>query len=142
MGFALGLARPNAGRTGDNPSVGCVLVKGGALAGWGATAEGGRPHAEEIALRLAGDKARGATAYVTLEPCAQRSSGAPSCAELLVMAGVARVVAATRDPHPNAAGAGLAHLQAAGIEVEIGVREAEARALNGAFLGQWGGAAD
>src|SRR3954467_4310994 len=97
MRRAIDLARVNLGRTGSNPSVGCVIVRDGAVVGEGATGEGGRPHAEEVALDRAGAAARGATAYVTLEPCGQRSSGAASCGERLAGAGVARVVIACAD---------------------------------------------
>lgn len=137
MRRALSLAAPGVGFTGDNPSVGCVIVKGGVIVGEGATAAGGRPHAEETALPPAGD-IRGATAYVTLEPCAKRSTGAMSCADRLIGAGVARVVIAARDPHPYAAGVGIERLRAAGIAVEVGLFEAEARALNAAFFAKWG----
>ncbi len=134
MQRALAIAAPGVGRTLRNPSVGCVIVNDGVVVGEGATGEGGRPHAEELALAVAGDKARGATVYVTLEPCARRSSGASSCSYLLLQAGVARVVIATTDPHPFAAGTGVAWLRAAGIEVIIGVREVEARAAMVSFL--------
>lgn len=137
MQRALELAAANVGKTGDNPSVGCVIVKDGAVVGEGATADGGRPHAEEVALAAADDAARGATVYVTLEPCAKRSSGATSCADLLIAAGVARVVIATGDPHPNAAGVGVERLRAAGVVVESGVMEADARALNLSFLSRF-----
>lgn len=137
MRRALDLAAALVGRTGENPAVGCVIVKDGVVVGEGATAEGGRPHAEEIALAQAGARTRGATAYVTLEPCAGRSSGAASCSDLLIEAGVARVLIATSDPHPMAAGAGVVRLRAAGVAVEIGLMEAEARAANAAFLAKW-----
>lgn len=137
MARALALAAAMAGKTAPNPAVGCVIVKDGAMIGEGATGEGGRPHAEEIALGAAGAAARGATAYVTLEPCAQRSTGAPSCAARLRDADVARVVIACRDPHPNAAGAGVDLLINAGIEVAVGVMEGEARALNADFIAKW-----
>lgn len=137
MSRSLALAAPMIGRTGENPSVGCVIEKNGAIVGEAATANSGRPHAEERALAQAGADARGATAYVTLEPCAKRTSGAPSCADLLIQAGVARVVIAARDPHPNAAGAGVERLRAAGIVVEIGLMEAEARAQNADFFARW-----
>lgn len=139
MRRALALAAAQAGCTGDNPAVGCVIVKGGAVVGEGATADGGRPHAEEQALAQAGATARGAIAYVTLEPCAKRSSGAVSCADLLIEAGVAGVVIAAHDPHPFAAGAGPERLRAAGIAVEIGLMEAEAHAQNADFFAKWGG---
>ena len=140
MRRALELASANAGRTGDNPSVGCVIVVGGVVVGEGATAAGGRPHAEELALAKAGERARGATAYVTLEPCARRSTGGTSCADLLIAAGVARVVIATGDPHPYAVGVGVERLNAAGIAVDTGVLETEARALNADFFARWSGA--
>lgn len=139
MRRALELAGAGLGRTGDNPSVGCVIVKDGAVAGEGATAEGGRPHAEEFALTAAGERARGATAYVTLEPCAHRSTGGVACSDLLINAGVARVVVAASDPHPYAAGVGVERLRAAGITVELGLMEAEARAQNADFFAKWGG---
>lgn len=136
MRRALELAAANMGRTGDNPSVGCVIVRDGAMLGEAATAPGGRPHAEEQALDAAGD-ARGAIAYVTLEPCAKRSAGGVSCTDRLIAAGVAHVVIAARDPHPNAAGVGIERLKAAGVQVEIGLFEDEARAQNSAFLTRW-----
>jgi pyrimidine deaminase RibD-like protein len=139
MRRALELAAFGVGRTGDNPSVGCVIVKDGAVAGEGATAEGGRPHAEENALAQAGLIARGASAFVTVEPCAKRSTGAMSCADRLIDAGVARVVIAARDPHPFASGVGIERLRAAGVQVEIGLMEAEARAQNAEFFAKWGG---
>ncbi|MBX9746589.1 MAG: bifunctional diaminohydroxyphosphoribosylaminopyrimidine deaminase/5-amino-6-(5-phosphoribosylamino)uracil reductase RibD [Hyphomonadaceae bacterium] len=137
MRRALDLAAAHVGRTGDNPAVGCVIVSGGFAVGEGVTALGGRPHAEEQALAQAGDAAHGADVFVTLEPCAQRSAGGTSCSDLLLNAGVARVVIAARDPHPNAAGVGVERLRAAGIAVELGVMEAEARAQNLAFLARW-----
>jgi len=133
MRRAIDLARAQAGKTTPNPSVGCVLVRGDAVIGEGATADGGSPHAEEIALR--GVDARGATAYVTLEPCAQRSKGGKGCSVLLAEAGVARVVFASLDPHPN--GAGLETLENAGIAVTVGVLAKEARAVNPAFFAAW-----
>lgn len=135
MRRALAVAGRNVGATGDNPSVGCVLVKDGMVLAEAATAPGGRPHAEEQAL--AGVDARGATAFVTLEPCAKRTSGGVSCSDHLVEAGVARVVIAARDPHPFADGAGVARMCAAGIVVELGVLEAEARAQNADFFALW-----
>ena len=137
MQRALALAAPMIGRTGDNPAVGCVLALGDAVFGEGVTAEGGRPHAEERAIAASGGAAQGLTAYVTLEPCAKRSAGGVACADRLIEAGVARVVIATRDPHPNAAGAGIERLRAAGIAVEIGAMEEEARAQNAAFFARW-----
>jgi diaminohydroxyphosphoribosylaminopyrimidine deaminase/5-amino-6-(5-phosphoribosylamino)uracil reductase len=137
MRNALTLAGLQAGKTGDNPAVGCVLAKDDLVISAAATADGGRPHAEEQALAEAGAAAKGATAFVTLEPCAQRSAGGVSCADALIQAGVSRVVIAAEDPHPNAAGAGLQRLRAAGIVVEIGLMREEAEALNAAFIARW-----
>jgi diaminohydroxyphosphoribosylaminopyrimidine deaminase/5-amino-6-(5-phosphoribosylamino)uracil reductase len=136
MARAIAVAETMRGCTAPNPVVGCVLVKNGAAIAEAATAEGGRPHAEEQALARAGD-ASGATAYVTLEPCAQRSSGAPSCADLLIAARVTRVVIAAADPHPFASGQGVERLRAAGLAVESGLMQSEARAQNPAFFAQW-----
>ena len=133
MRRAIGLARKNVGLTADNPSVGCVIVRDGEVLGEAATAPGGRPHAEEQALQIAGSAARGATAYVTLEPCGERSSGAPSCSELLVAAGVARVVVARADSSPMAAGRGVERLRAAGISTALGVLADEAATLYVAY---------
>lgn len=135
MQRALALAAQGAGRTGPNPSVGCVIAKDGVVVSEARTADGGRPHAEELALANAA--ARGATAYVTLEPCARRTAGGTSCADLLIQAGVARVVIAASDPHPYAAGVGVERLRAAGIAVEVGLFADEARAQNAAFFAQW-----
>lgn len=133
MKQALALAARGLGRTWPNPAVGCVLVKDGLIVGRGWTQPGGRPHAERIALDMAGDAARGATAYVTLEPCAHHGK-TPPCAEGLIAAGVVRVVSALTDPDPRVAGRGHAMLRAAGISVTEGVMEAEARTLQAGFL--------
>jgi pyrimidine deaminase RibD-like protein len=133
MRRAIALAAENLGRTGDNPSVGCVIVKDDRVVGEGATGLGGRPHAEEIALDQAGETARGATAYVTLEPCAKRSAGGLSCSERLVRSGVRRVVVACEDPSTFADGHGAARLRAAGIELQLGVLAAEAAGLYVAY---------
>jgi diaminohydroxyphosphoribosylaminopyrimidine deaminase/5-amino-6-(5-phosphoribosylamino)uracil reductase len=133
MDRALRLAEQGVGRTSPNPMVGAVLVRDGRMVGEGAHLRAGGPHAEAVALEAAGPAARGATCYVTLEPCAHVGR-TPPCADALVRAGVARVVAACRDPHHLVDGRGLARLQAAGVAVRVGVREAEARALNRAFL--------
>ena len=133
MRRAIALAAANVGRTAENPSVGCVLVKDGAVIAEAATAEGGRPHAEELALAAAGEAARGAVAYVTLEPCAARSTGAASCSERLVQAGVARVVVACADASKFAAGQGQARLSGAGIAVETGLLADEAAMLYGRY---------
>ena len=129
MRRAVWLARPRTGATGGNPTVGCILVAGGQIAGEAATAPGGRPHAEEQAVAKAGAAARGATAYVTLEPCGERSTGAPPCADRLIAAGVKRVVFGAADPSRYAGGRGPARLRAAGLEVARGVLEVESIAL-------------
>ena len=133
MAHALGLARRGLGRVWPNPAVGCVIVAGGRVVGRGTTGPGGRPHAETVALAMAGAAAQGATAYVTLEPCAHHGQ-TPPCADALVAAGVARVVTATADPDPRVSGRGHAILRAAGIEVAAGVMAAEAQALQKGFL--------
>ena len=130
---ALRLAARARGRTSPNPMVGCVLVKGGRIVGAGYHHRAGLPHAEAEALAAAGRKARGATAYVTLEPCNHIGRTGP-CSEALIAAGVARVVVAMADPNPKVAGGGAARLRAAGIPVEIGLCEAEARELVGGFV--------
>lgn len=134
MGAALALAERTRGRTAPNPNVGCVIVRDGRVVGRGWTQPGGRPHAEAMALAEADATSRGATCYVTLEPCAHESPRGPACADLLVAAGVSRVVAALRDPDPRTDGAGLARLDAAGIAVDAGVRDAEARRSMAGFL--------
>ena len=134
MRRAIAVARTTFGLTEPNPTVGCVLMKDGVVVAEAATAPGGRPHAEEQALAAAGEAARGATAYVTLEPCGARSSGGPSCAERLAAAGVARVVVACEDPSPYASGQGTARLAAAGVAVETGALAEEARELAAAFI--------
>lgn len=133
MAHALRLARQGLYSTHPNPRVGCVIVRDGQLLGEGWHQRAGEPHAEVHALRQAGDRARGATAYVTLEPCSHYGR-TPPCAEALVTAGVARVVAAMRDPNPLVAGRGLERLRSVGIEVASGVLESEARELNIGFV--------
>lgn len=133
MARALELARKGIYSAHPNPRVGCVIVRDGQIVGEGWHARAGEPHAEVHALRQAGDKARGATAYVTLEPCSHHGR-TPPCADALVKAGVGRVVAAMQDPNPEVAGRGLLRLVAAGITTQSGVLEAEARALNKGFL--------
>ena len=133
MALALALAERGLGSVWPNPAVGCVLVQDGRIAGRGWTQPGGRPHAETEALARAGDAARGATCYTTLEPCAHHGETGP-CAEALVQAGIARAVVAVEDPDPRVAGRGNALLEAAGIEVAKGCMEEEARALNAGFL--------
>ena len=130
MHRAIEVAARNLGLTAPNPVVGCVLVKDGVVIAEAATAPGGRPHAEEQALAQAGEGARGATAYVTLEPCGARSiPGGVSCAERLSQAQVARVVIACDDPSPYASGRGLERLAEAGVPVTLGVLADEAAHL-------------
>ncbi len=133
MTLALALARRGLGNVWPNPAVGCVIVSAGRVVGRGWTQPGGRPHAERRALDQAGAAARGATAYVTLEPCAHHGK-TPPCSEALIAAGVARVVSAQEDPDPRVSGRGHAMLRAAGVTVDTGVLEAEARALQAGFL--------
>ncbi|MDV4311787.1 bifunctional diaminohydroxyphosphoribosylaminopyrimidine deaminase/5-amino-6-(5-phosphoribosylamino)uracil reductase RibD [Acinetobacter indicus] len=133
MQRAIELARLGQYSTKPNPNVGCVLVKDGQLVGEGYHPRAGQPHAEVFALRDAGDAARGATAYVTLEPCAHYGR-TPPCAKGLVEAGVARVVVACPDPNPLVAGKGVQILRDAGIQVEVGVLEQQAHQLNQGFL--------
>ncbi len=125
MHAATALARRGLGSTWPNPSVGCVLVRDGRVVGRGVTAVGGRPHAETVALAMAGETARGATAYVTLEPCSHHGV-TPPCADALIAAGVVRVVVACGDPDPRVDGRGLARLRDAGIAVQTGVLASEA----------------
>ncbi|MDP5308081.1 bifunctional diaminohydroxyphosphoribosylaminopyrimidine deaminase/5-amino-6-(5-phosphoribosylamino)uracil reductase RibD [Paracoccus spongiarum] len=133
MAHALRLARRGLGNVWPNPAVGCVLVAQGEVVGRGWTQPGGRPHAEAMALAQAGPRARGATAYVTLEPCAHHGR-TPPCAEALIAAGVRRVVSALTDPDPRVAGRGHAMLRAAGCEVREGVLQAAACELQAGFL--------
>lgn len=134
MQLALALGRRGQGRTWPNPAVGAVIVKDGVIVGRGWTQPGGRPYAEPEALKRAGDAARGATLYVTLEPCSHFGKS-PPCADAIIAAGIARVVSAIEDPNPEVGGQGHARLRAAGIEVEIGLcREEAARDHAGHFL--------
>ena len=133
MRAALGLAARGLGNTWPNPAVGCVLVKDGAVIGRGWTQPGGRPHAETQALDRAGESARGATAYVTLEPCSHHGR-TPPCCDALIRGGIARVVVALRDPDARVDGRGFARLRDAGITVEEGLLGAEAAALNAGFI--------
>ncbi|WHS59710.1 bifunctional diaminohydroxyphosphoribosylaminopyrimidine deaminase/5-amino-6-(5-phosphoribosylamino)uracil reductase RibD [Pseudomonas sp. G2-4] len=133
MARALELARRGHYTTDPNPRVGCVIVRDGQIVGEGWHIRAGEPHAEVHALRAAGAQARGATAYVTLEPCSHHGR-TPPCADALVNAGVARVVTAMQDPNPEVAGRGLQRLAQAGIATESGVLEGEARLLNQGFL--------
>lgn len=133
MAEALALARAGLGRVWPNPSVGCVLVRDGQVVGRGATQPGGRPHAEVVALAEAGAAAEGSTAYVSLEPCAHYGK-TPPCADALVRARVARCVVALEDPDPRTDGKGVQRLRDAGIEVLVGLHEAEASEMNAGFF--------
>lgn len=126
MGLALALGRRELGRTWPNPAVGAVIVKDGQIVGRGWTQPGGRPHAEIEALRRAGEMARGATLYVTLEPCSHHGKS-PPCADAVIASGIARVVSAMEDPNPEVAGRGHARLRSAGIAVDVGIEAAAAR---------------
>ncbi len=133
MARALRLAERGAFTTRPNPMVGCVIAHGDDVVGEGWHQRQGEAHAEVFALQAAGDRAKGATAYVTLEPCAHSGSTGP-CADALIAAGVARVVCAMRDPFPKVDGAGIDRLKAAGITVEVGLMDVQARELNRGFL--------
>ncbi len=133
MAQALRLAERGLWTTRPNPRVGCVIVRDGEVVGEGAHLRAGESHAEVHALAMAGERARGATAYVTLEPCSHHGR-TPPCAEALLEAGIGRVVAAMPDPNPQVAGRGLARLQAAGVETAVGLLAAEAEALNPGFV--------
>src|SRR5690606_3281481 len=137
MTRALRLAERGAYTTRPNPMVGCVIVDGDEVIGEGWHQRAGEAHAEVLALQAAGERARGATVYVTLEPCAHTGSTGP-CADALVAAGIGRVVAAMRDPFPQVDGAGFERLRAAGIEVAQGLMEEQARALNRGYLSRLG----
>jgi diaminohydroxyphosphoribosylaminopyrimidine deaminase / 5-amino-6-(5-phosphoribosylamino)uracil reductase len=126
MRRAIAAGRRTRGATAENPAVGCVIVRDGAIVAVAATGEGGRPHAETIAIEMAGKTARGGTAYVTLEPCSHHGR-TPPCADALVSAGIVRVVTGIEDPDPRVSGAGHARLRAAGIEVQEGVLAEEVR---------------
>ncbi|MBX5133155.1 riboflavin biosynthesis protein RibD [Rhizobium sp. L9] len=133
MASAIHLSRRHLGRTATNPSVGCLIVRDGVVVGSAVTALGGRPHAEPQALAEAGERARGATAYVTLEPCSHHGK-TPPCAEALIAYGVARVVISVTDPDPRVSGRGIAMLRQAGIEVDAGVLETEGRRSLAGYL--------
>ena len=133
MRAALALARRGLGAVWPNPAVGCVIVNAGRVVGRGWTQPGGRPHAETEALRRAGAAARGAAAYVSLEPCSHWGR-TPPCADALIEAGVRRVVVAIEDPDPRVAGSGIARLRAAGLAVETGLCAEEAAEINAGFL--------
>ncbi|QMW22314.1 bifunctional diaminohydroxyphosphoribosylaminopyrimidine deaminase/5-amino-6-(5-phosphoribosylamino)uracil reductase RibD [Sandaracinobacteroides saxicola] len=139
MAAALALATRGRGSSAPNPNVGCIVTAGGHVIGRGWTQPGGRPHAEAMALAQAGAAARGATAHVTLEPCAHASPRGPACADGLIAAGLARVVVAMTDPDPRTAGQGIARLRAAGIDVAEGVGEQAARTELAGFIRRMAG---
>lgn len=128
MAAAIALSQRGCPASAPNPNVGCLIVSEGKIVARGWTQPGGRPHAEAVALAAAGDAARGATAYVSLEPCAHASARGPACSDSLIAAGIARVVIAAQDPDPRTDGEGIARLQAAGVEVLFNVLPAAARA--------------
>ena len=134
MRSAVALGRRGLSTTGANPAVGCVIVRDGRVVGRGWTQPGGRPHAEAMALRQAGEQARGGTAYVTLEPCAHVSERGPCCADSLIAAGVARVVVSLADPDPRTDGQGISRLRGAGVAVDTDVASEVAREALGGFL--------
>lgn len=134
MGAALALGARGRGRTSPNPNVGCVIVSDGHVIGRGWTQPGGRPHAEAMALAEAGEAARGATIYTTLEPCAHVSERGPACSDLIAAAGVGRVVCALGDPDARTNGAGIERLRTAGIDVMTGIGAAEATRSMAGFL--------
>ena len=133
MRAALGLARRGLGNVWPNPAVGCILMRDGRVAGRGWTQPGGRPHAEAEALGRAGQNARGATAYITLEPCSHQGQTAP-CVEALLEAGIARAVIACQDPDPRVSGRGITRLGDGGVEVMTGPCAAEAEEINAGFF--------
>ncbi|MFT6076815.1 MAG: diaminohydroxyphosphoribosylaminopyrimidine deaminase [Myxococcota bacterium] len=133
MNIALNISKRNIGITKENPSVGCVLVKNNTIVSTGVTGEDGIPHAENIAILKAGKNAKGATAYVTLEPCSHFGR-TPPCADLLAESGISRAVIATSDPDKRVNGSGIFKLKAAGVEVVVGILENEARKINQGFF--------
>ncbi|HID79508.1 MAG TPA: bifunctional diaminohydroxyphosphoribosylaminopyrimidine deaminase/5-amino-6-(5-phosphoribosylamino)uracil reductase RibD [Aquifex aeolicus] len=133
MKRAIALAKTRKGLTHPNPTVGCVIVKGGKIVGEGVHLKAGQPHAEVVALKKAGSRAKGSTVYVTLEPCAHYGR-TPPCSLELIKAGVKRVVVATLDPNPKVAGKGIENLRRAGIDVTVGVCEEDAKKLNEDFF--------
>ena len=134
MAEAVALGEDARGGSAPNPNVGCVIVVGGKTVGCGATASGGRPHAEQLALEAAGKKVAGSTVYVTLEPCAHASARGPACTDLLLAANPARVVIALRDPDSRTTGKGIRRLRAAGIDVNVGTGRSAARASIAGWL--------
>lgn len=134
MRAAIALSLRGKGRTAPNPNVGCIIVRDGVVVGRGWTQPGGRPHAEAITIAQAADRAQGATAYVTLEPCFHLSPRGPRCVDVLSRAGVRRVAIALRDPDPRTDGQSIAWLREHGVAVDVGVLEDEARAAMAGFL--------
>jgi diaminohydroxyphosphoribosylaminopyrimidine deaminase/5-amino-6-(5-phosphoribosylamino)uracil reductase len=134
MAAALALASRAVGLSSPNPPVGCVIVRDGLVVGRGWTQAGGRPHAEEMALRQAGERAAGSTVYVTLEPCNHQSTRGPACSEGLTGAGVARVVVCCLDPDPRTNGSGVERLRSAGIAVDVGLLKARGREVAAGFF--------
>ena len=132
--LALDLAKKQLGRTGTNPSVGCVLVQDGKIIGQGATADGGRPHGEAMALSSVLGDTNGATVYVTLEPCAHLSRRGPACADSLIKAGISRLVCCLADPDPRTAGSGFERLRQAGIQVDVGLMAREGQVQIAEFV--------
>jgi diaminohydroxyphosphoribosylaminopyrimidine deaminase / 5-amino-6-(5-phosphoribosylamino)uracil reductase len=134
MAAAIALSERGVGQTGNNPPVGCIIVRDGRVVGRGWTQPGGRPHAEAMALSQAGDAARGATVYVSLEPCAHQSPRGPACADSIIDAAPARLVGALTDPDPRTAGMGFARIESAGIAVTRNVGATDARRILAGFL--------
>ena len=134
MAEAIALGDRGRGRSAPNPNVGCLIVKAGRIVGRGWTKDGGRPHAEAVALDEAGESARGATLYVTLEPCAHESARGPNCTDLLIEAGIGRAVVALIDPDPRTDGEGVRRLRSAGIEVKVGTGARAAERSMAGFL--------
>jgi diaminohydroxyphosphoribosylaminopyrimidine deaminase / 5-amino-6-(5-phosphoribosylamino)uracil reductase len=134
MRVALALARSMLGKTAPNPTVGCVIARAGQIVGRGVTQSGGRPHAEAMAVMDAGILSRGATAYVTLEPCAHLSARGPACCDVLIEAGLSRIVVAMLDPDPRTAGKGLERLSSAGVVTEVGQSASQAEHILSGYL--------
>lgn len=134
MGAAIALATRGRGRTWPNPNVGCIIVRDGRVIGRGVTADGGRPHAEAVALEQAGEAAAGATLYATLEPCAHASARGPTCSDLIIDSGITRVVVAIGDPDSRTAGRGIARLTSARIDVTEGIERAASSCAMAGFL--------
>jgi diaminohydroxyphosphoribosylaminopyrimidine deaminase / 5-amino-6-(5-phosphoribosylamino)uracil reductase len=138
MKRALALAATQIGRTGESPSVGCVIVRDGVIIGEGVTGDSGRPHGEAMALMNAGPRVLGGTAYVTLEPCNHHSARGPTCSLSLIAAGIHRVVCCMQDPDPRTAGQGFTRLRSAGIQVDVGLLAEDASVVMADFLARLG----